>query len=242
MAECREFLQGLIRSRHPLLGGILAFNRKLVSRLRPDVLSPAGRAIAPLIRDERASNRLLRHLPLLAHGGDGPAPSASWLLDFRVSRHRLALLPDETSLRLALWYGLTRHRAEVAALIRREDVLALRAEVGEEGHLFALRRSSLLPGARETAKGAEKEVPRAAPLAERIRHAGFSAIARCLGDAKPALLDALECILPADFAGHVAAVRKSPRATSADAAAADWPLLRTLLFKEIDPAWAPCFS
>jgi hypothetical protein len=235
MAEYRAFLQDLIQSRHPLLGGILAFNRRLVSRLRPDVLSPAGRILAPLAAGERASARLARRLPLLA---EWPHPYG--LLDFRVPRHRLALLPEESLVHLARWHGLTRHRTEVATLIDRADVLALRAEVGEAGHIFALRRSSLLPGARETAPtaagGAES-----APLPERIRRTGFAAIARCLADAAPALRDALALIPPVDFAAHFTAA--GGEAAAAHAAAPDeWPLLSTLLFKELDPAWARFFS
>ena len=238
MAECREFLQQLIRSRHPLLGGILAFNRRLVSRLRPDVLSPAGRTLAPLAAEERASARLARHLPLLVAAQHPPHPH--WLLDFRAPRHRLALLPETSLLHLARWHGLTRHRAQVATLIDRAEVLALRAEVGEAGHFFALRRSSLLPGAREAAPQPAPETKKT-PLPERIRHTGFAAIARCLAGAGPALLDALALVLHGDFAGHIAAVRTSPPA-SADAAVDEWPLLSTLLFKELDPAWEAFFS
>ena len=237
MAEYRDFLQELIRSRHPLLGGLLAFHRRLASRLRPEVLSEAGRVLVPLTRDERASARLARHLPLLVRAD--AAPQMRQLPDFRTPRHRLALLPDEILLQLARWHGLTRHRAQVATLIDRAEVLALRAEVGEAGHIFALRRASLLPVARDAAPQAGHRTD-TLPLPQRIRHTGFAAIARCLADAGPALLAALGLVLPGDFAGHIAAL--GGESVSTEAASGEWPLLRTLLFKELDPAWSAFFS
>jgi hypothetical protein len=116
-------------------------------------------------------------------------------------------------------------------------VLALRAEVGEAGHIFALRRASLLADGRKTAPQDAPEM-KTLPLPERIRHTGFAAIARCLADAGPALLAALALVLPGDFAGHIA----TQQSVSADAASGEWPLLRTLLCKELDPAWSAFFS
>ncbi len=235
MPEYREFLQGLIQNRHPLLSGIVAFNRRIASRLRPDVLSPEGAILSPLLRDEHASARLAQHLALLVPQAEAMDAGN---YDFRLARHRLALLPEETLLQLARWYGLMRHRTEVMTLIDRPAVLALRAEVGEAGHHFVLRRSSLLPGARDEA---EVKVPDAAlPLSERVRHSGFAAIAHCLSDAPPSLMRVISWILPQDFAAHMTNAGNHD-APVADAAA-PWPLLRTLLFKEIDPAWAPFFA
>jgi hypothetical protein len=76
-----------------------------------------------------------------------------------------------------------RFRAEIAGLIRREDTVALRAEVGEEGHAFALRRTVLLPFPTEpswSSASSSVEADVYSSLPSRIRRSGFTALAPAL--------------------------------------------------------------
>lgn len=190
--------------------------------------------------------------------GPSSGPPTWWALDFRVVRHRLALLDADTLTRLARWCGLLRHKAEIARMIDRESVLALRAEVGEEGHRFVLRRSALLPGARDLEAAPEG----GGPIGARLRASGYAMIASCLADAPgpttamvlrtaPGMFaDALRAAVPAPASpfpgpGSGPGSDSSPGPVPSQAAndpSRHWPLIRTLLFKEIAPAWEPCFT
>jgi hypothetical protein len=163
-----------------------------------------------------------------------------WALDFRLPRHRLALLPPEIALRLARWCGLALHRTEILNLMKKEDVLALRKEVGEEGHAFVLRRSALLPIPSRCDLD-EKVFPEGALLSLRIRNSGFTAMALCLADA-PAVVASMahRCASP-DFAALLDAARARASLDTARDARTHWPLLFTLIRREVAPIWAPCF-
>jgi hypothetical protein len=92
-----------------------------------------------------------------------------------------------------------------------------------------------LPGVREIVEDGRQD----APLTERIERSGQELVATCLADAPPPVLAALRRLVPQPFAAALDAA-----ALDKDAAACErhWPLVRTLLFKEIAPAWVPCFS
>jgi hypothetical protein len=245
MADCREFLLQCIRDRHPVLDALVAFYRDYPQYVQPWAVSEAASALRPLfVGDAAASWRMTARLPLLwaeagtsdqASSGKAARPASWWALDVRTPRHRLALVAPPSLHLLALWCGLAAHRHEIARSINREDVLALRAAVGEEGHRFALRRTAFLPGVREIVQDENQD----APLAERIERSGQALVASCLADAPPALLTALRRLVPQGFAAALDAA-----VLDKDAAACErhWPLVRTLLFKEIAPAWVPCFS
>jgi hypothetical protein len=243
MADCREFLLQCIRDRHPVLDALVAFYRDYPQYLQPWAVDEAAAPLLPLfIGDAAASRRMAGRLPLLwAEAGqasqvtEGKArPFSWWSLDVRKPRHRLALVTPPVLHRLALWCGLAAHRQEIARRINRDDVLALRAAVGEEGHRFALRRTAFLPGVRDIAEEERQD----APLAERIERSGQALVASCLADAPPAILTALSRLVPQSFAAAL-----DPSALDRDAACdRHWPLVRTLLFKEIAPSWVPCFS
>lgn len=241
MTQCRDFLLACLRDNPLLAGAVVAFNTRVPAPPASEgVLSggvrPEAAPLLPLFaRDARSSSRMAGRLPLLYAdaGTAGLKPRSWWALDFRVARHRLALLDPDTLTRLVLWCGLMRHRGEIARTIDRESVLALRAEVGEEGHMFVLRRSALLPGARDLRAAPEG----GGPIGERLRAGGCAMIASCLADAPGTVTAAFLRTAPGMFAEPL---------RSAPAAGGDpsrhWPLVRTLLFKEIAPAWEPCFT
>lgn len=248
MAHNRQFMVECLRSRPRLAKALLDFNCRLPSRLRENALPEALKPLHPLLqRDLRASARLSLANQSLA-SPDARAEErqawgdANWIFAFSLPRHRLALLPGPLLLKLAAWFGLARFRGEVAKLVRREDVLALREAVGEDGRAFALRRSALLPGLRHDAPAfltSEEDASR--PLFERIRLAGFAAVAACLVDAAPSIPCRLAATMPEEFAARLLLAAKADAEASVPDAVVVWPLLRTLIFKEIAPEWEPCF-
>jgi hypothetical protein len=245
-----EFLRNLMATGSPLLHAVVQANTTASLYLPLERVHPGALSLLALLREKCAArpNRAGRFSRCLPHlmAQTGNAGSFAWALDFRVARHRIALLPPELALKLARWFGLVRHRAEVLNLVRREEVLALREEVGEEGQRFILRRSALLPDAGRTVPDAGSS---AGALPQRIRGSGFAAIAACLADAPPPVRDMVRRSAPAGLAEKL----KDASGVSADtpgtsdsqiavtAAHVYWPLLRTLLLKEVAPLWAPCF-
>lgn len=248
MAHSRQFMVECLRDRPRLAKALLDFNRLLPSRLREGALPEALRPLHPLLqRDLRVSARLSlanQHLALPDAGAEERKKwgDENWIFDFSLPRHRLALLPGPLLLKLAAWFGLAHFRDEVAKLVRREDVLALREAVGDDGRAFALRRSALLPGLRQAPPAFLTPGQDAAkPLTERIHLAGFAAVAVCLTDAAPAIPSRLAATMPDEFADRLLLAAKADAEASEPEAAQVWPLLRTLIFKEIAPEWEPCF-
>lgn len=240
MSGCGGFLRGLIGENPRLLAAVIDCNRLLPERLTADAVRPEAAALLPLIKQSgKASARALRFVPLLTASGDERAneqPPTWWALDFRKVRHRLALLPPELLVKLAERFGLAIHREAVARIIGHKDVLAFRAEFGEDGHRFALRRSSLLPGIR----GLTAEENAEHPLAWRIRWSGYGAVAACLADAPAEALAIVTKTVPRDFAERIAQTVSTP--PDEETLQRLQPLVRTLLFKEIAPEWQACFS
>jgi hypothetical protein len=232
-----DFLRGLVRERRPLLDAMIAFQLALPGRLNAEAVRPEALPLLPLLREPAASARAADRVGLLLAGGGA---RAVWAADLRLPRHRLILLPPETLLRLARWCGLVRLREEVLSLIDATAIRALREEVGEEGRHFLLRRSRFLPGPR-----AEPDAPQGlerAPLGVRLRRSGFDAIAACLGDASPPTRELFRSVLPGDFSAPFPPEPEEPSAALPENATRFWPLLRAVLFKEVAPAWEPCFS
>jgi hypothetical protein len=134
---------------------------------------------------------------------------------------------------------LVRFRAEIAGLIRREEILALRSEVGQEGHLFALRRTALLSFPTDlswTSVSPSAWLDTSVPLPLRVRRSGFMAIAACLADAPETVFRLASRAAGPELAEFLLAARRSRPATC------PWSLLSILLGKEVATAWSPCFT
>jgi hypothetical protein len=255
--EQSAFLRGLLKTKAPLLGLILRANVSAPLHLQADQTRPEALPLLTLLKKKSAarpgvSGRFLRSWPrVLAcapeqteeHPAEHTEEQVEWALDFREPRHRLALLPPELVLQLARWYGLVRHRTEVLSLVKREDVLALRAEVGAEGQLFVLRRSALLAGAAHTGVNTDARAgqDQKLPIAERIRHSGFAALAACLADAPPPVLRLARCAAPPELAALLTKAADISPAAGSSGDISPWSLLRLLLCKEVCPRWNPCF-
>lgn len=79
-------------------------------------------------------------------GWTGGAPEARWEA-WNLSpgrREARALLSGEELWRGGLRFGAARFRKEIAQLVWRDDVKALKASVGEDAYCFAMRRAALI--------------------------------------------------------------------------------------------------
>lgn len=250
MPDYSDFLRACIRNKHPVLPRIIAFNRNYVSRLQAHCLSPAGHIFLGSPLDEQASARLLRHrhqlvaadfytrVHSLIHKPPVSPAQNGWVLNFASIPHRVALLPPTQLQTLAHYCGLVANRAAVATLIDGAAVKELRVLTGEEGHVFALRRSALLPlpkleAVQEFAARSDKSV------AEKVLLCGFSMLAACLYTAPADIFCAVASVLPEPF---IEAAQRVFASASAEIEQHAWPLLRTLILKEITPEWENCFS
>lgn len=158
-----------------------------------------------------------------------PAAQAGFW-DFGEETRRLALLPPEDLERLALTFGVCVHGAELARIVLREQVLAMREELGPELYLYAVRRGRFQLGSIRQfflARDARES------LAGRIRRHGRQAVVWCL-DGWPEELRARCPGLPAG--------EERPGDMSPAARRALWFGLKKLLVKEVAPQWAACFD
>lgn len=254
------FIKELARTGHPLLHGIVAFNARLAERIatpwgeKAALLAGVPAGLLPA-RSSFAALRLGAVMPLIF--GESVR---SWVLDFRQPSRRIALLPPALLVRLGHWYGLAAFRQEVGRLISREEVLALQAQVGEEGYYFALHRAELLTGNRVPVP----HIPASAfptqgqsTLLEKIERVGRQVVLTCiLGMCSEAPLEAaplerdggmsdattgislcarLAPTLPFDFLEPLPGAVLPPVLTV-------WPIVRKLIIKEIAPSWAPFFT
>ncbi len=249
MGECHDFLVQCIKRKHPVLNALVAFAHNYPCAIQEHALDETSRPLLPLfIADANKHNhsRLNKHVPLLwnAQGKASLQYIDWWTLDVRVPRHRLMLLEPPLLKMLTLWCGLVIHRKEIATIIDRATVLELRKAVGEEGHRFALRRTALLPGVRElpvpqTVKKSFEQDDTENHLVVRMQKSGEELVSRCLADLPSPLQETLQRLVPQHFAATLATCAKNPLP---DMSTRHWPLVRTLLFKEVAPQWEPCFS
>lgn len=189
--------------------------------------------------------------------------------DYAEESRRLALLPPAALLRLARLFGVAIHAPAMAGVVRREAVLALRAELGEDLYRYALRRGQYQIGeVRKLFVGRDRDLS----LGRRAALHGIQALAVCSfrwpaelrdrvkGSLSAALAaDDPEARLPAAAAQPPAADRSadlpasgkgvpaaafSPPAEWRDEAVIRvvWQSVKKLLIREVAPSWAPCFD
>jgi hypothetical protein len=236
MSTEKQFFAELLHQKNPLLDTIIEYNRLLPSRIAHHAATPEARPF--LLCAPSLANRAGARGPLAAFGRAGaypglfsPAIQTRWFCDFRVPRHRLALLPPEALDRLAALFGLVQYRREIAMIINREKALALREALGEDAYDFALKRATLLP---QDANSAAE--PQTSPLERRIYISGRKALARVLGDAPAELLARLRLTMSPDFLADFDSL--PPNSGTAETA---WRLLHILVCKEIAPSWHKYF-
>lgn len=175
--------------------------------------------------------------------------------DFAEESRRLALLPAPAVDRLALTFGAALHGNAFAILVRRDDVLALRAALGEDLYAYGLHRGRYqLGGVRRHFSPLRDAERTGEGIARRIRADGLTALGVCIARWPDVLRrrlvwpDSMSGIssgnTPDDITADIIS-GTSPRWDEARRQAA-WPdiwfSLRKLLLKEVAPQWAPCFD
>lgn len=146
--------------RHNLRARSAGPEADLVASLAPE-LSPALRAA-------------LARRPELARRAFGQRPGASVWRDFASPAERLALMPPEDLRRLALMTSAAVHGERLSKVVRRDDVLGIRAALGADLFRWALVRGRFLAGSLAADLGAltaelplEEALPRLADTVAR---------------------------------------------------------------------------
>ncbi len=150
--------------------------------------------------------------------------------DFGEESRRIALLPPEDVDRLVLTFGACIHGAELARIVLREQVLAVRAELGTQLYLYAIQRGRFqLGNIRQffLVRDVQED------LFVKIQKHGRQAVAWCLAG-WPKELRA-RC-------PHVPAAGEVPENLTPALRRTLWFGLKKLLVKEVAPQWAPCFD
>lgn len=150
--------------------------------------------------------------------------------DFGEETRRIALLPPQAVERLALTFGAAIHGVELARLILREDVVAMRTELGSSLYLYAIQRGRFqLGNVRQFFLVRDMQES----LSGKIRKHGQQAVAWCLAGWPEELR--LRC-------PHVPVAEGVPESLTPTLRRALWFGLKKLLVKEVAPQWAPCFD
>lgn len=243
----KGFFLDVLRRKPALFAAMMAFNARggaVGDGDAPGLL----RAAVPGAGDGLLrSPRVRRWLERLSGSESPSGPAPFW--DFAEESRRMALLDADEAARLALFFGTALHAPDFSRLVRRDDVLALRAELGADLYAYGLQRGRYQLGGVRRHFAPLREAERTGQgLAGRIREDGARALALCA----VAWPDALRARLtwPADL------LAPSGPGISHDFGAADAPVddhgqaawrgvwfgLRKLLLKEVAPQWAPCFD
>ena len=145
-----------------------------------------------------------------------------------LASRRLAFLSAEELERLGKVFGVCVHAAELARIITREPVLALREALGEPLYRYGIQRGQYQLGSvRQFFLSRDVREP----LLERMQRHGRLAIAICRAPWPAALKErAAENI------------EDAPPSVSPAVQRAVWFGLKKLLLKEVAPQWAPCFD
>ena len=233
----KDFFVHIIRHKPELFRSMLAFNGQ--GDARPADAPASLRRITGLDVEALWANRRVRRR--LADCGASDGSGRFW--DFAEESRRLALLPPELLAQAVLRFGVALHADELSRLITREDVLALRGEIGPELFAYALQRGRFqagsLPGLFDDGHGG---------LAERIRLHGRQALSLCSSVWPRELLD----ICVARFVGLAPAFSAAGAADNistdldetlpTETRRAVWFGFKKILLKEVAPQWAPCFD
>ncbi|MDR1946209.1 MAG: SctK family type III secretion system sorting platform protein [Desulfovibrio sp.] len=225
-----------------------------ITQVNPALLAATARFLAPssddfapadlpeeaggLLRDgvlrrlegSRAGKVLVRAYLLRQSGLADPAP----FTDFRDERRRLALLDRETTARLALLFGACLYAPEAARCIRREEVRALRASLGDSYEYILSRGRFQVRQARDLFTSFRRDLA----LHARMNAAGCAALRLCMADWPLPLRQRAAPRLPAELRGPCDA---DPRCDRENLAVL-WQAVKKLLLKEVAPQWQPCFA
>ncbi|MBS0643364.1 MAG: hypothetical protein JSS43_26170 [Proteobacteria bacterium] len=152
---------------------------------------------------------------------------------------RLVLIPAEEAVDLVRMLAAWIDAPRIGTLIRRRDIDAVRAAVGENAFVFAERRAALFgrPGAALLA-AVDAVTPMADPLdPARLLPRGAAALGLAIGSVPPGTAARLRLRRPAPLWATIVDHCRSDAAASADA----WTCVRRLI-RDQAPVWSTWFS
>lgn len=152
--------------------------------------------------------------------------------DYAEESRRLALLDTESLGALCRLSGVALHAREIAHILRRDELLALRAGIGEDMYRYALYRGQYqLGGVRRLFAGLHPMMP----LAERCALHGNMTL-RLVASLWPEELSSRFLPSLSPLSGE-----ELPAFGGAELREL-WIALKKLLLREVAPSWAPCFD
>ncbi len=220
-----QFFSDVMVRKPALFRAMLAFNGVLDAPAAPEC--PAEWSVPGL--DAEALCAELAHRPPspLAWRLSGPDDEGFW--DFAEESRRLAFLDADTLARLGMVFGVCIHAVEMARIITREQVLALREGLGEPLYRYGIQRGRYQLGSvRQLFLTRDVREP----LLERVRRHGLLALALCRAEWPPFLMSRTADVFP----------EPAEEAPSPVVRRAVWGGLKKVLLKEVAPQWAPCFD
>ena len=199
-----------------------------------------GRAVATLGENAAELWRWLAEYPRpRCAAPDCPCESRGFW-DFAEESRRLVLLDVQTLHRLCRVTGTALHAPAIAAVLRRDEVLPLREELGEDMYRYALYRGRYeLGGVRRFFAMSQEPFPARQSLGRLCARHGVMALRLVATGWPEALVQRFDVMLPV--------LPDLPKDTALPAlSGADrneiWRAVKKLLLKEVAPSWAPCFD
>lgn len=186
---------------------IFDFNRRPQHWVHPDVLSTLGHG--NVMQALSSTNHGSKHLAQWLERELNLDP-ASVCWDFQEPRRRLALLSSSTLHKLARYAGAAACWPLIAVTISRDDLREIKTAIGEEAHVFALRRGRMIVPEQEAVAPSKNQ-----SLADHVLNLGWRMIAAAALDEEPAIQQRLTLKLPVDVAHtfhHHTAVEPDVRA------------------------------
>lgn len=226
----KDFFSHLIRDKPELFRAILAFNG-----LADDRNAPPPRILTDIPGLDAAT---IWSIPQARkHFTDNM--EGFW--DFTEESRRLALIDPDLTARAARLFGAAIHARELARLIRRDDVLAVRQNLEPDLIAYALERGRFQIG---SVAGAFASDQAGISLPRRVLAHGQMALECCCAAWPQALLQRWRpAQIPHDRGGTDAVPASGePLPDTPDFRRRVWFGFKKILLREVAPQWAPCFD
>jgi hypothetical protein len=213
---------------------ILSFNAAVPLYVHPSFWHSAVPEPWPaeaILAELRSSARGLRALRRWVMGS--VQLEKSFFFDFREPRRRLALLDPAVLLQLVLYAGITYYASNIAQIVQKQALLALKEAIGDKAYLFAVKKAPLFSKAKPMMTSLNANPSN---LYASILLAGQRMLEYVFAQEDPALTQRLVWKFPKSFAWNF------NRITSDENRQEVWAFLYRLLTKELDPELGPYFA
>lgn len=218
-------LKDIIGRRDPLLPAMIEFNlrpARYIHRSWIDHLIDA-----PLLLKLKAVPRAEKRLSslILAEFNLHQDP----IYDFEQHHRRAALLDTDALTRLVYLTGIALNAADIARVIEKKPLLALRNTIGEPAYLFALKKAPFLLGQLDPKFKRDGDQD----YRSHAMNCGILCLQACYREEPAGLLRRLYFKFPKDTFTDAGS-----QPEGLDQAGA-WRILRKVLIQEVKPEWAP---